>query len=594
MFYKGYLKFKLLIDLAQDRLTHKQFILLSSILIGLSSGFAAIILKNSTHFIYNFVTTGDFVSYYLWHLFLPTIGIFTTVFIANKLLKNKLVKGLSQIHYSIKKRSGIIPSSRMYDQVVTSSVTVGFGGSTGLEAPIVITGAAFGSNYSRSYRLNKKDRMLLLACGVAAGISAAFNAPIAGVLFALEVLLLDITITAFTSLIISSATGSLLSIIIMNENVFLSFIITNKFNYWNVFFYIFLGVLCGLIAVYHSRVFVKIENSINQSTLNRYLKAIIGGVMLTILIGVFPSLFGEGYQSIRSLVDNEPNNIFSNSIVNNYFSSEFSVLVGIGLLVFLKSFATGLTIGSGGNGGNFAPSLFIGAYLGFLFARVVNAIGFIKLPENNFTVVGMAGLLSGLYHAPLTAIFLIAEITGGYALMIPLMIVSSISFLISKYLEPYTMEVKKMAESGIYVSDDKDFEILSNLNIHELIQDDFPIIKPNMSLEEVKEIIIKSKKNVFPVVDDNFNLLGIILLDDLKSFIFNESVPTEFSCAKDLMTKVSVKIQTFTNIKDLMDIFESTDHWAIPVVNNNTYIGFVLKTDVLSNYRLALIQSNIK
>jgi CIC family chloride channel protein len=591
VFFKIYSKLKFFIDLAQERLSHKQFMLLSSILIGLSSGFAAIILKNTAHYIYVFAVTDEIITLNIWHLFLPIIGIFLTTLIIHKFLKNKFEKGLSQIHYSIRKRAGFIPFSRMYDQIITSSVTVGLGGSTGLEAPIVITGAALGSNYSRSYKLTKKDRMLLLACGVAAGISAAFNAPIAGVLFALEVLLLDINITAFTSLIIASASGSLLSIIIMNENVFLSFIITENFNYWNVIFYIVLGILCGLLAVTHARTFTKIEMVFQNNQMNMYSKALIGGLFLTILIAIFPPLFGEGYQSIRALVNQDMQSLFSNSLLNGYLSNEWFILLSIGLLLFFKSLATGLTIGSGGNGGNFAPSLFLGAYLGFLFSRIVNYFDFIKLPENNFTVVGMAGVLSGLYHAPLTAIFLIAEITGGYKLMIPLMIVSSISFLISKYLEPYAMEMKKMVESGISVFENKDHELLANLNIKEIILTDYPIFKLDMEMNHVKSMILNSKKNVFPVVDDQIKLIGVIWLDDLRSFLFTEKQENNL-VIKDLMVKPNTKMDISVNAKELMYFFETSDNWVVPIVENGIYMGFVLKSDLLSRYRMALLQSN--
>ena len=287
-------------------------------------------------------------------------------------------KGLAQIHSAIAKKSSFMPRRNMFDQLLTSSLTVGFGGSTGLEAPIVITGAAFGSNYSKTYRLNYSERTLLLACGISAGIAAAFNAPIAGVLFALEVLLVDISISAFTPLIIASATGALISIITLNDSILLSFKSTQNFNYWNLPFYILLGVFAGLVAVYHTRTFFKVENFLSKRIRKPIWRILLAGIVLAALIAVFPPLFGEGYQSIKLLAENHPEELFNNSIIQFLSSNELIVLCFVGILIFLKSIATALTIGGGGNGGNFAPSLFIGAYLGFFVSRLVNYFKLIK------------------------------------------------------------------------------------------------------------------------------------------------------------------------------------------------------------------------
>lgn len=393
---------------------------MSSILVGLTVGLAAIILKTFVHYIFIAATYKEFGNLNYLFLILPIIGIFLTVIVVQKLLQGKLDKGLSHIHYAISKKSSIVPKDQMFAQILTSSLTVGFGGSAGLEAPIVITGAAVGSNYSKTYHLDYKERTLLLACGIAAVIGATFNAPIAGVLFALEVLLIDISISAFTPIIISAATGALISKIILQDEILLSFHLQQPFNYNNVPFYIILGLLAGIISVYHARMFSKIVRQFSKSPTKIYLNVIIGGVSLAALLFVFPSLFGEGYQSIKSLALQQPENLLNKGLFDNYKSNEWFVLIFVGILVFVKAIATGLTLGSGGNGGNFAPSLFIGSYLGFFLSRCFNMLNITNLPESNFTIVGMAGILSGLYHAPLTAIFLIAEITGGYTLMIPL------------------------------------------------------------------------------------------------------------------------------------------------------------------------------
>lgn len=441
-------KIKTIIEWTQNKLSKKQFIYVSCVLVGLSGGIAAIVLKIFAHYIFVFTTFEKFGnSKYIFALF-PLLGIFLTVLVIKKVLRNKFEKGLARIHFAILKKSSNIPKEQMYAQILTSSLTVGFGGSAGLEAPIVITGAAIGSNYSTEYKLTDKEKTLLLACGIAAGIAAAFNAPIAGVLFALEVLLMDISIAAFTPLILAAATGALISNIILQDNILLSFQLQQPFNYSNVPFYILLGVIAGLVSVYHSRVFIKVEKLISKSSKKAYNKALIGGIALALLILIFPSLFGEGYQSIKVLSNQNPENLLDRSIFSNFKSNQWVIIMFIGALVFVKAIATALTIGGGGNGGNFAPSLFVGAYLGFFFSRILNMLHLTHLPESNFTMVGMAGILSGLYHAPLTAIFLIAEITGGYTLMIPLMIVSSISFAISKHFEPHSMDTKTIANVG--------------------------------------------------------------------------------------------------------------------------------------------------
>jgi len=433
-------KINLLITWLQSRLTPKQFIMISCVLVGLSAGLAALVLKIFAHEVFMIATLENNSVSKFTHIILPIIGIVLTVFVVQKLFKGKFDKGLSNIHDSIKKESSSIPKEQMYKQVITSSLTVGLGGSAGLEAPIVITGAAFGSNYAKTYNLDISERTLLLACGVSAGIAAAFNAPIAGVLFALEVLLVNASISIFTPIILASASGALISKIILQNEVLLSFESQQPFDYYNIPFYVILGAFAGLLSVYHSRIFNKIQKAFSQSKKNAYLKAIAGGTILSLLVFIFPSLFGEGYKSVEVLSLNKPEELFESSPLSIFNKNELLVLIFIGILIFLKAIATGLTIGSGGNGGNFAPSLFVGAYLGFFFSRLINILNISNLPESNFTLVGMAGILSGIYHAPLTAIFLIAEITGGYKLMIPLMVVASISFVISKQLEPKSMD----------------------------------------------------------------------------------------------------------------------------------------------------------
>lgn len=581
------------IEWIQFRLTKKQFILLSSVLVGLSVGLAAIVLKTAVHAIYLASTYKELGNYKYLFLFFPLIGIFLTVLVIKNLLKGKLEKGLSHIHYAIAKKSSLMPQEQMYAQIATSSLTVGLGGSAGLEAPIVLTGAAFGSNYAKTYNLSYSERTLLLACGIAAGIGATFNAPIAGVLFALEVLLVDISISAFTPLIISAATSALISKIVLQDDILLSFSLQMPFNYNNVPQYILLGVFAGLISVYHSRTFSKIEGLFSKRKQKTYLNVIIGGLLLAGLIFVFPSLFGEGYQSIKHLALQKPEDILINSFFENYRGNEVVVLIIVGLLIFIKSIATGLTLGSGGNGGNFAPSLFVGAYLGFFFSRLSNMLGLTNLPESNFTIVGMAGILSGLYHAPLTAIFLIAEITGGYTLMIPLMIVSSISFAISKYFEPYSMDLKKLALSGKIFTNDKDQNILATISTSNLIENNFQVVSSSLNLGGLVDVIAQSKRNIFPVLDNNNKLLGIIILDNIREIIFKTELYEKIVVC-DLMNPAPAVISANQSMESVMKIFDETGAWNLPVTENGVYIGFVSKSSIFSSYRSKIKDTTIE
>lgn len=578
---------KSLIGWMQEKMTKRQFIFLSAILVGLSAGLAVVVLKVFAHYIFLIATFDKDVSSRYLFVILPILGMFLTVLVVKRVLKGKLQKGLSNIHYAIAKKSSLVPKQQMYAQVITSSLTVGLGGSAGLEAPIVITGAAFGSNYARTYHLNYKDRTLLLACGISAGIAAAFNAPIAGVLFALEVLLLDVSISAFIPLIIAAASGALISKIILQGDILLSFQLTQAFNYVNVPFYILLGILAGLVSVFHSRSFLKIEGLFSKSKKKIYQNVIIGGLLLGGLIFIFPSLFGEGYESIKSLSLQHPERLLSNSYFQDYDHNKWFVLFFVGVLIFIKSIATALTLGGGGNGGNFAPSLFVGAYLGFFFARLVNMTSIFKVPESNFTLVGMAGILSGLYHAPLTAIFLIAEITGGYTLMIPLMIVSSISYAISRYFEPFSMDTKKMAHSGNIFTNDKDKNILTTINTSMLIENNYEKLYTNLSLGDLVNIISTSQRNVFPVTDNQNNLLGVVHLDNIRDIMFKTELYDNVF-VRELMIKPYETISIDETMESVMKKFDETGAWNLPVVDEGKYIGFIVKSAVFSSYRSKL------
>lgn len=594
MLKKALHKIEQTIAWSRSKLGDKQFIFLSAVLVGISAAFAVIVLKAFAHWVFTFATyVSRILKLGFFNSILPIIGILLTVFVIKKFLSGTIQKGTSQILYAVAKKASIIPRKQMYAQIITSSLTVGMGGSAGLESPIVITGAAFGSNFAQKYRLSYKDRTLLIGCGVAAGIAAAFNAPIAGVLFAIEVLLVDVSISAFTPIMIAAATGALVSVIVLDETILLSFKQQEDFNYHNIPFYAFLGVFTGLISIYYSRNFQRVEHFFSRLKLGPYKKALLGSTLLAILIYVFPTLFGEGYESIRILSESDPGQLLEDTLFSGFKNNSWVLLLFVGCTMMLKAFASGLTIGSGGNGGNFAPSLFLGSYVGFFFSKLINLIGLAKLPISNFTLVGMAGILSGLFHAPLTAIFLIAEITGGYNLMIPLMIVSSISFAISKRFEKHSMDVKNLAKKGHAFTSNKDANVLSTLDTNSIIQTDYLTVSPNENLDKLVDLISNSTQVVFAVVNLENELVGVVYFNDIKEIIFN-TYRVKYTQIKEIMTAPKQIITPEDSMEVVMNKFEETKMAFLPVLKNGKYYGFISKSLALEAYRTKLKSMTIE
>jgi CIC family chloride channel protein len=583
--------------LAQNKLSNKQFIFLSSVLVGILASFAVIVLKTFAHWVFLFATylttNTSLFKFGFIKVMLPILGILLTVFVIKRFLGGSIEKGTSQILYAVAKKASIIPKKQMYAQIVTSSLTVGFGGSAGLESPIVITGAAFGSNYAQQFKLGYKDRTLLIGCGVAAGIAAAFNAPIAGVLFAIEVLLVDVSISAFTPIMIAAATGALVSEIVLDETILLSFRQQQNFNYNNIPFYILLGVLTGFVAIYYSRNFQRVEHFFAKLRFKPYKKALFGASILAVLIFIFPTLFGEGYESIKTLSEADPGKLLENTLFSSFRNNSWMLLLFVGLTMMLKVFATGITLGSGGNGGNFAPSLFLGSYVGFFFSKFLNLTGLTHLPVSNFTLVGMAGILSGLFHAPLTAIFLIAEITGGYSLMIPLMIVSSISFAISKRFEKHSLDTKSLVKKGNAFTSNKDTNILSTLDINKIIQTNYLTVLPNENLEKLVDLISHSNQVIFAVVDKQKKMLGVVHFNNIRKIIFNP-YRVKYTLIKDVMVQPMDIIYPTDSMETVMNKFEKTKVHFLPVIKNGNYFGFISKSIALEAYRTKLKSMTIE
>lgn len=576
----------------QHKLTPKQFIIFAAILIGLTAGLAAVFLKFFVHF---FIRNIEYISSdnpFFIALF-PFVGISLCAMYIHYLNGNKLGKGIANILYAIARKSSILPKDQTYSHIISSALTVGFGGSAGLESPIVTTGSAIGSNFGRSYKLSYKERTLLLAAGAAAGIAAAFNTPIAGVLFALEVLLVEANISAFIPILIAAASGALCSKIILHEDVLLLFKLQEPFDYNNVPFYMVLGLVCGASSYYYSKVFLATEHYFKRFENRKIVKALAGGLGLFVLILVIPPLLGEGYQSIKLLSDSHPSLVFNHSLFPLSSLSKPLLYILLLVVILLKPIATGITIGSGGNGGNFAPSLFLGAFIGYLFSSAISDLGFVSLPISNFTIVAMAGLLSGIFQAPLTGIFLIAEITGGYELIIPLMIVSALSYAVSKYFMPFSIDMLKLAEKEKIVTTNTDSYLLSSIDLSAYVERDFSEVPVDVNLRKLIELITHSKRNMFPVLDKDYTLKGLISIDDIREIMFKQEMYDTVS-VKEIMHPPKYVITEKDDIISAMKLFSESHLWNIPVIYEGRYQGFISKSTILEKYREVLIESSLE
>src|SRR5690554_3481563 len=591
--YRAFRHLEGVLYLLKTIISERQFLYVSCVLVGASSSLAVILLKTFAHTVLEFTSSMDaLLKLPYFNSILPVIGILLTVFVVKKFLDGSIEKGTSQIMIAVAKRSGYMPRKQMYAQILTSSLTVGMGGSAGLESPITITGAAFGSNFAQNFRFNYKDRTLLLACGVASGIAAAFNAPIAGVLFAIEVILADMSVTAFIPLMISSATGAIVSAVVLKDNIILNFKNQFFFDYSNTIYYVLLGIAAGYFSIYHARMFRKVEDFTSNLPFPIYKKALAGAGMLAVLIFLFPSLFGEGYESIKALADNQASTILDHSLLGKWSEHPWIVLLFVGCTAFIKSIATGLTLGAGGNGGNFAPSLFVGSYLGYLVAKFIELIGLKKLPIENFTVVGMAAVLSGLFHAPLTAIFLIAELTNGYGLMVPLLIVSSISFAISKRYDNYSMDIFSTADKGWVFTSDKDKNILNKIELHQVYTKDVAALKREASMFDVKLLFASINQNFIPIINEDKNILGIIYESDVRSILFSE-----FKLRHTIIEEVRSEEHTSSlseNTGNVLKIMDDADLAEVLLTQNNSLVGYITKIKILEVYRENLKELRIE
>ncbi len=566
----------------------RQFVLLLSFLVGLVSGLAALLLKNAIHFTHYFLTHRLHVdSANLLYLAYPAIGIFLAALFVKFFVKDNIGHGVSRILYAISKKNSQIKSHNNYSSIIASTFTIGFGGSVGAEAPVVLTGASIGSNLARLFHMNYKIVTLMVGCGAAGAIGGIFKAPMAGMIFTLEVLMLDLTMASLIPLLISSITGASVSYFFMGKAVLLSYDVTTPFVINNIPYYIILGIFAGFVSLYFTRFSMYLESLFGKIT-SSYRKMLVGGLLLGVMIFLFPPLYGEGYNTIQSLLNGDHTDLVNNSIFY-FLKDNYWMLLGYVVLVIgFKVIASTVTTSSGGVGGIFAPSLFLGAVSGFFVARIINGFNYIKLSESNFTLIGMAGMMAGVMHAPLTAIFLIVEITGGYALFVPIMITATIAYLTIMYFEPHSIYTKRLAKRGELITHNKDKAVLTLMKMGKVIETDLKRVDPNATLGELVKIISHSHRNIFPVVDEDEKLLGIVLLDDIRDIMFNPEMYDD-TYVWSLMIMPPAILDVDAPMDKVMRKFEETGAWNLPVVQDDKYLGFVSKAKIFNVYRRVLV-----
>ena len=568
-------------------ISDKQLIMILSVVVGITSGFAAVVIKNLVHLIKSLVTSG-FVQQYQNYLYvvLPAIGILASVLFMHFILRRNVGHGIPITLAAISKSEGRIKRHNMYSSVITSALTVGFGGSVGLEGPTVATGAAWGSNIGRFFKLNYRQVLLLLACASAGAMSAIFKAPIAGIVFVLEVLMIDLTMSSLIPLLLASLTGALVSDLFLGMDVLYPAEIQHEFIISEVPFYIMLGVFTGFVSLYFTRMYKKVEQTFDRFK-NRYTKWIIGSVALGVIIFFFPALYGEGYDSINASLHGNFSYLFDKSLFYGLSDNIIVVFIFFILIILLKVIATSITFGSGGIGGIFAPTLFMGVNSGLFFAKVFNYFKIHALTENHFALAGMGGLIAGVLHAPLTGMFLIAEITGGYALIFPLMITATISYAIIRLFERYSVYTYQLGRRGELFTHDKDKVVLSIMKVSDLIETNFRTIQENSTLGDLVKVIAKSQRNIVPVVDEDNNLKGIVFINDIRHIMFDRDQYDKVT-VNELMYMPSPVVRPDESMEDVAQKFQTTKHYNLPVIEDGKYRGFVSRANVFSAYRRLL------
>lgn len=573
----------------ESHITEKHFVLVLSLMVGVMSALAAVILKGAIHLIQHWLETAFMSEINYWYLISPAIGIALASVFVRKIVKDDISHGITRILFAISQRKSILKLHNTWSSLVGSSITIGFGGSVGAEAPIVLTGAAIGSNLAKFFKMNQKTMMLMIGCGAAGAIGGIFKAPIAGLVFTLEVLMLDLTMTSVAPLLISSVTATSIAYVFTGSESLFLFTQHEPFAVERIPYLVLLGIVCGLVSLYFTRGMNYLEGIFKRLKKPVH-KLLLGGSMLSVLVFLFPPLYGEGYDSIDNILNGNATATLDGSLFALLgIDKTWVLLIYLLLIIFFKIFASAATNGGGGVGGIFAPSLFVGCVTGFLVARLFNLAG-VVVPEANFALAGMSGLMSGVMHAPLTGIFLIAELTGGYNLFMTLMIVSVVSYLTIIIFEPHSLYAMRLAQKGELLTHHKDRAVLTLLKMDNVIETDLTILYPDMTLGQLVKIISNSRRNIFPVVArDNNRLLGILLLDEVRNIMFRPELYERFTVGQ-LMISPPAIINHNMPMEKVMEIFEDTGAWNLPVVDDDkTYIGFVSKSKIFNSYRRVLV-----
>lgn len=566
-------------------LSNQQFMLLLSVPTGFLGGLAAIIIKRLAHGIRDLVLSIHFEYSDILYFVFPAIGILLTIVFCKYILRKEIGHGIPGILYAIKKKKGEVSRHSMWSTIIASALTVGFGGSVGLEGPSVSTGASIGSNLARWLKLEYKQVVMLIGMGGAAALAAIFQAPMTGIFFALEVLMIDLSLGSLIPIICASFTAILTSYFLLGQAVEYPAVISEGFIPSNALYYIGLGLFVGLISAYFLRVTFGVEKRF-KAIASPWKRFAIGAVMLGILIFFFPALYGEGYEAVNAALQGDYTPIYSNPIFSSLGQHEWAILVLLAALIILKAFATALTFGAGGVGGTFAPALFLGAFSGLFFALSMKYIGLRELDPAKFALVGMSGLIAGMLHAPLTGIFLIAEITNGYALIVPLMIVSALSYFVNRIFFSHSVYTNSVAEHGVEVTHNKDVSILSMMTINGLIENNFSKVKRGSTLGDLIPVIASSRRNIFPVVDKDGTFCGHVLFDDIRSVMFDQTLYQqpieEFTVIPEYV------IQPEDSMEAVVKKFQVSGKYNIPVVEKGKYLGYISRANMFSTYRKTL------
>jgi len=565
----------------------RRLVLILSLVVGLVSGLAAVLLKNTVHYTNDLITNGfDFTRGNYLYLAFPLVGIGLTILFAKYIARDDIGHGVSKILYAVSRKKGRLEAHNMYSSMIGSTFTIAFGGSMGLEAPIVLTGSSIGSFLGRRFHLNYKTIMILVGAGATGAIAGIFKAPIAAVVFSLEVLMLDLTMVTVIPLLISAATAATVSYFFLGSGVLFSFDFVQGFKITHLVYYAGLGIFTGLVSLYFTKSTMYIESKMALIKY-KWQKWLVGGLLLGLLIYIFPSLYGEGYEFMHQLINNSTDGLINESLFGNFTNIVWLSLFLLLILIF-KVVAMAITGGSGGVGGIFAPSLFMGAVAGVFYSRILNAFPFLhNVPEKNLALVGMAGVMAGVMHAPLTGIFLIAEFTGGYELFTPLIITSVISYLTIMIFEPHGIYTKRLAKRGELMTHHKDRNVLQMMSVKKLIETNFRTINPEGNLGDLVKIISESERNVIAVVDEENIFYGVVFVNDIRNIIFKQEL-YETTMVADIMFMPDPLVSSNDSMEVVAQKFQDSGNYNLPVIDDGKYIGFVSRARIFSSYRKLL------